>query len=333
MNDPVLRSGGAPPAPRRPWYRLAFGVAVTVGLLAALAGAVDLADVRDVLLGADPRWIAVGLVLYALLQSVRAVRFKLLAPDAPIGILLSVHAVQALLLRVMPMRTGELAFAWLMRRAGARGFAESLVGIVILRILDLASVTTIFAGGLIVWTGTVQGTSRSSVALAIGLGAVCAFVPLYVRHLLVLAHRLVDGSLSALRLTRLPRVQRGQRSLASAVDGARRLSNGVIWKSAGLTFVQWGVNFVLFGVVLDAMHIEVSSGQAVLGGTGSVLGGLLPLAGIGNFGPLEAGWSLGFAAVGVPTDAAITSALGFSVISFLYAVLVGAVGWLTLPRR
>ena len=32
-------------------------------------------------------------------------------------------------LRIMPMRTGELGFAWLMRRSGSAGFAQSLVGL------------------------------------------------------------------------------------------------------------------------------------------------------------------------------------------------------------
>lgn len=335
MNDPLpdlAREGAIAPASRRRWLRLALGFAVTVGLLAVLARELDLADVTAVLLGADLGWIALGLVLYVAIQALRAVRFKLLAPEAPMATLLSVHAVQALLLRVMPMRTGELGFAWLMRRSGASGFTESLVGIVLLRILDLAAVVAVFAGGLVAWSGTVHGASGQSAALIVGAGTVAALAPLYIRHLLILTHRVIDGALSAMRLTRLARVERGRRSLASAVEGVGRLSSVVLWQVTGLTVVQWGINFLLFRALLEAMSVDVSIAQTVLGGTASVLGGLLPLAGIGNFGPLEAGWSLGFAAVGVPTETAVASAFGFSVISFLYAVLVGAIGWVALPR-
>lgn len=324
------------PEPRgwraRTWLRLALGAAISVGLLALLAREVDLDDVRDVLVGADPAWIALGLALYLLLQVVRALRFKLLAPEAPMRVLLGVQSVQVLLLRVMPMRTGELGFAWLMRRSGAGGFVQSLVGIAVVRILDLASLLAMFAGGLLVWNGRVQGLSHLVMAGAIGAGALAALAPLYLRHLLVLAHRMLDGTLAGIRLTRLPAVQGGQHALASAIDGVKRLPHGVLWQANALSVVQNGINFLLFGVLLEAMGVHVSGAQVVLGGTGSALGGLLPLAGVGNFGPLEAGWSLGFAAVGVPTDAAIATAFGFSVISFGYALVTGAVGWVSLPR-
>lgn len=230
------------------------------------------------------------------------------------------------------MRTGELGFAWLMRRSGAVGFTQSLVSVVLLRILDLASVLAVFAVALAPFGGTFRDGAAPSTALAVGVGVVAALAPLYIRHLLVLAHRVFDGALAATRLTRLESVERGQRAVGSAVDSVRRLPARVLWQATALTLVQWAVNFALIWVLLEAMGIEVSLAQSILGGMGSVLGGLLPLAGVGNFGPLEAGWSLGFAAVGVPTDVAVASAFGFSVISFAYSLVIGAIGWLSLPR-
>ncbi|MCZ7687014.1 MAG: flippase-like domain-containing protein [Sandaracinaceae bacterium] len=321
-----------PRGKRRPWLRVALGLAVTAALLALLARYVDLEDVRDVLVGADLSWVALGLVLYVALQAVRAVRFKLLAPEASMRLLLGVHAVHALLLRVMPMRTGELGFAWLMRRSGAVGFTQSLVSVLLLRILDLASVLAVFAAALALFSGTFREDAAPNTALAIGVGVVAALAPLYLRHLLVLAHRVFDGALAATRLARVSSVERGQRSLRTAVASTGTIPQRVLWQVTGLTVVQWAINFALFWVLLEAMGIEVSVAQSILGGTGSVLGGLLPLAGVGNFGPLEAGWSLGFAAVGVETESAVASAFGFSVISFAYSVVVGAVGWISLPR-
>lgn len=318
---------------RRSALRLALGLVISGALFALLARFVDFGDVRAVLAGADPWWLLAGLALYALLQAMRALRYRLLAPSASMHALLSVHAVHALLLRVMPMRSGELGFPWLMRRAGAGGFTESLVGVLLVRLLDLASVLSVFAAALVLASGTFQSDSAPSAALAVTVGALAALAPVYLRHVLVLAHRVLGELLSALRLDRLGRVQRAERALAAAIEDVRRLPGHVLWQVTGLTLVQWGINFTLFWVLLAAMGIEVSLAQAILGGTGSVLGGLLPLAGIGNFGPLEAGWALGFAAVGVRTDQAVASAFGFSVISFGYALLVGALGWVTLPRR
>ena len=308
-----------------------LAIALSAGILAFLARQVDVDDVREVLVGADPAGLAVGLALYALLQAIRAVRYKLLAPAATMRVLVGAHCVHALLLRVMPMRTGELGFAWLMRRSGAAGFTESLVGVLLVRVLDLTSVLAVFCIALLLSSGTFAAGSAST-AGAVAVGAIAGLAPLYLQPLLALAHRVLHAVIGATGLARFERVARGSRSLTSAVEGARRIPLSVLWQVMGLTVVQWGVSFALIAVLLHAMGLDVSIAQAVLGGTGSIFGGLLPLAGVGSFGPLEAGWSLGFAAVGVAAEDAIASSFGYSVISFVYAALVGALGWIGLPR-
>lgn len=328
MSDGEEIAGGAP---RGRWLRLALAIAISAAILALLARHVDVDDVGAVLLNADPAGLGAGLGLYALLQSVRAVRYKLLAPAASMRVLLGVHAVHALLLRVMPMRTGELGFAWLMRRSGAGGFSDSLVGVALVRILDLAAVLAVFSVALVLFSGTFRADAEPSIALVVGVGAVAALAPLYVAPLLVLSHRALESALALTGMKRFARVARGSRALAAAVEAARQIRRRVLWQVTGLTIVQWGINFALIWVLLEAMGLHVSPAQAVLGGTGSVFGGLLPLAGVGNFGPLEAGWALGFAAVGVPTEQAVASGFGFSVISFTFSALTAVAGWLALP--
>ena len=300
-----------------------------MGLLGALAANVELSRVGRVFAALDGGWVGLGLALYVLLQCVRALRYRLLAPDAPARVLLGVHFVHALLLRVMPLRTGELGFAWLMRRHGA-GFARSLVGVLLVRVLDLATVLVVFAVGLLLFGG--MGTSSSTrPALVLVAAGAALLLPLYLQHLVRLGHRALDALLMLARLERIERVARARVALSDAVSWSATLPRALLWQLTGLTFVQWVVNFALFFVLLAAMGIETTFAQTVLGGTGSVLGGLLPLAGVGNFGPLEAGWSLGFASAGLDRDLAIASAFAFSVISFGYALVTAGAGWLVLP--
>lgn len=305
-----------------------LGVLGTTGLLGALAANVDWSRVGSVFAGLDVRWVGLGLALYLLLQCVRALRYRLLAPEASGRVLVGVHFVHALLLRVMPLRTGELGFAWLMRRQGA-GFARSLVGVLLVRVLDLATVLVVFAAGLLLFGGS-RGTHPTLVIAAAG---VALLLPLYLQHLVRFGHRALDALLVLARVDRIDRVGRARAALGDAVSWSATLPRSVLWQLTALTFVQWVVNFALFFVLLRAMRIDASFAQTVLGGTGSVLGGLLPLAGVGNFGPLEAGWSLGFAAAGLDRDLAIASAFGFSAISFGYALFTAALGALILPRR
>ena len=103
----------------------------------------------------------------------------------------------------------------------------------------------------------------------------------------------------------------------------------------------WAIGVALRGPiqgisVADFRQCLVQAGQVrllpIAMTTLTTIGGLLPLAGVGNFGTLETGWALGFAAVGVPTEDAVASAFAFSVITVGYAALTAALGWLTLPR-
>lgn len=321
-------SGQAPRAFRGGW-RLALGALGTVGLLGALAASVEWSRVGAVFARLDARWVGLGFALYVGLQCVRAFRYRLLAPAASVRVLVGVHFVHALLLRVMPLRTGELGFAWLMRRQGA-GFARSLVGVLLVRVLDLATVLVVFAAGLLLFGG-MGGSYGSRPGFVIAFAAAALLLPLYLQHLVRLGHRTLDALLVLVRLDRIGRIGRARAALSDAVSWSGTLSRGLLWQLTGLTFVQWGVNFAIFFVMLRAMRLDASFAQTVLGGTGAVLGGLLPLAGVGNFGPLEAGWSLGFAAAGLDRDLAIASAFAFSVISFGYALLTGAVGAAVLP--
>jgi len=335
VSTPKPRPDSEPPErPRRrvsPW-RVALGAAGSVGLLGVLISRADLDRVGAVFARVDLGWLALGFGLYVGLQAVRALRYRRLAPEASARVLLGVHFVHALLLRVMPLRTGELGFAWLMRRQGAGGFTQNLVGVLLLRILDLATVLAVFALALVTFGATLRSDARPSLPVAVTVGILAILAPLYIRHLVRAAHSVLDGILGATRLTGLARVRRAQGAVQEAVRWSSELPSGVLWQLTGLTTVQWAVNFVLFGVLLAAMGVDVTAAQTMLGGTGSVLGGLLPLAGVGNFGPLEAGWSVALAAVGVPMELAIASAFGFSVISFGYAALTALAGWLMLPR-
>lgn len=324
----------APPGGRSTtwWVRLAIGLLATAGLLWALGSQIDARRAWGLTSQADPTWVAIGFGLYALLVFIRSVRYRVIAPEIPLSTLLSVHGVHVLLLRVMPFRTGELGFGWLMRRGGAAGFSRSLVGLLMLRILDFAALLVLFAVGLVTFGGAAFTEGRVAVLPWVMLGLFALAAPLYLRWTLRLAVRAMSGLLALTRLDRVERVAGLAEKIRDAVAWAQTVRTATLFRATAWTSLQFAVNYAIFYALMAAMHIDVTFAQTVLGGTGSAIGGLLPLAGIGNFGTLETGWALGFAAVGVPTEDAIASAFAFSVITVGYAAVTAVVGWLTLPR-
>jgi uncharacterized membrane protein YbhN (UPF0104 family) len=326
-----------PSAPQASWARrwlprIVVGLVVSGALIAALLTQVDVARVGEVLTGMDARLLALGLAVYVVLGVIRAWRIHVLLPGAPMGSLYAIASVHQLLLRILPMRSGELGFAWLMRRSGEAGFAQSLVALMVLRVLDLTTVLVIWAVSLVAFDQMGAG-SRQSVGAVVAVAIAGVAIAATVKPLLRVGHRVADGLIGALRLDRFARVARAQRSLAEAVGWSGTLPARVLWQATALTVVQWLVSFAFVFVIALAARLEVTPAQAVLGGVGTTVGSMLPVPGIGTFGGLEAGWAAGFALVGVPTEEAIASAFSFSVVSLGYSIVTAAAGWAILARR
>jgi glycosyltransferase 2 family protein len=318
--------------PARRWLlRIVVGVIVSGALLGVLLTQVDVRRVGAVLAGMRADMLLAGFFVYVVLGIVRAVRVRLLIPNAPLSSFYAITSVHQLLLRILPMRTGELGFAWLMRRSGGAGFAQSLVGLILLRVLDVTTIFVIYAVAALAFE-RMHGSARSTLAIvALTLAGIA--LALSARALLGLAHRIVDRVVVALRLHRFGTIDRIRGALADAVAWSATLPRRVLWQATALTFVQWLVAFFFVFVLALAARLDVTASQATLGGVGTVLGSMVPLPGIGTFGGLEAGWAAGFSLAGVPREDAIASAFGYSVASLVYSVATALPGWIWLELR
>jgi uncharacterized membrane protein YbhN (UPF0104 family) len=73
--------------------------------------------------------------------------------------------------------------------------------------------------------------------------------------------------------------------------------------------------------------------SVIFASTFAILTTVLPFQGLGNFGTLEAGWTLGFVAVGVSREMAISSGFTYHFVIILYFVVWGLWGFLSSRSR
>ena len=66
------------------------------------------------------------------------------------------------------------------------------------------------------------------------------------------------------------------------------------------------------------------------GSSAAIVGSTVPISGLGTFGALEGGWTAGFVAVGVESATAASTAIIMSGLTLLFAVILGAIGWVAL---
>ena len=321
-----------PRTPRRFWLKAVVGLAITGALVAFLVRFIDPAQLATMLAATRLDLCLAGFGLWLVLYLARTWRMVLLAPRTPPLTMLCIASVHNFLLRVMPMRTGDLSWAILVKRAGAAGLGESLLNLLLLRILDITSVLVFFATALALDRGGVyQGDHRAGLLWAlVAAGAFLLFI-LLMGPLLRTGLTVLGWGCGLLGIHKNPRIKGLLDNIRKAVATFSEARPRVLIMSGISSFVVWLLTYAVFFVGMRALGLPVSIGQVVLGATGGVVTGFLP-GGIGSFGTLEAGWTLGFVLVGLGRSEAAASGFGVSLITFAYAGIMAAMAWPLLGR-
>lgn len=102
--------------------------------------------------------------------------------------------------------------------------------------------------------------------------------------------------------------------------------------SFALSLGGWLLVAAYTGVLASGMGTELSPRQVLLAVVGAALGAAIPLAGLGNLGPLEAGFASALSLGGIPMQEAL--ALGFALHfwTLLFQLLLGAAAFFALFR-
>jgi hypothetical protein len=315
--------------PRRRAWRVVAAAVVTAGLVTLIAFAVPYDEVVDALAAFSPAWLVPLVAAYGLSFAARAARFRALGVDLSLPALVGVSAIHQFFNRVMPFRTGELAFPVLVRRLCGASLVEGLAVVVLCRLLDLAFVASSFLVALL-------GVPAARAAVGpTGTVLIAALVPVLLAGYLFLPS--LGGRLARRLATRFADrrpgwAERLERT-AGTLDGVRRISRRSFLGAVGWTVLQWTATVVAFWAAVASVDIAIGPAEVVVGSSVAVLAGVLPIGGLGSFGTLEAGWTAGFVLVGVPAGPAVASALVLSGVTFAAGAVLAGASWAALSRR
>lgn len=319
---------------QRPWaiwlVRIALGVLITAATFWLLFTYIDADTLRQLFTKLDGGYLFVGIVLFAGTYLTRALRFRVLVPQAPFSTMLFISCAHNALLRIMPLRTGDLSYAFLLKRSGLSTFGSGIMSLIVVRLIDAAMVLVLFAIALSFSQRLYLGDPRRAIVAALSVAALGFFCTLFLGRLLALALSLFQIMLRACHLETHRFSTVFVRFFEQALQGFRDLPQRTMLRVVLLSLLVWLLQFSLIFAIIRMFSIPMTVAQSVLGGTAGIASGFLPLGGIGSFGTLEAGWTLGFVLVGVERSIAIASGLGYSLITFVYALVFGVIGWIGL---
>jgi uncharacterized protein (TIRG00374 family) len=293
----------------------------SLSLLALLLWKAGVWNVLGVLRRSDPSWLALAMVSYLVAYLGRALRFRCLLRQnrGGFGRLAQVVCWHNLCNQLLPARTGELSFVYLVRQRKLDTAVSGLSALLVSRILDVITVLLFLGVALLVQRVDVFGL-RPSVFWLLAILIVVAFIGSLRRFSSFLTW-LVQKSGPIFRLLRIARLS--ERLGEAALEFRRMESGGVYGKSFAWALFLWTFQFFTFYALMVSFGVFLSFWRVVIGSAAAALAGFIPSA-IGSFGPLEAGWALGFALVGVQLRVGLATGFAMHVVVLGFSTVFAA---------
>ncbi len=300
-------------------------------------------DVAKAIRGVDPLWYGVALAVQLCIYPLRAARFACLLNHegwqgqqqhaAPVA-LVPVTMAHSLLAYLLPAKVGEASLMWYLGRGWGVPASRGTAVLIVSRLLDLVCVTGFLAvaclvvgyAGLaqaapkLVWLGWILLPMAAAMAWSLSRGA--QLVGLGRGLLRPLCDRL--GSVGA----------GGQRLLGRLQDAlgeipGKRLLRAALW-SQGI----WVGVFLFYALLARGFGLEhLTLAEATFGAGLAILFSLLPISAFAGFGSQDAGWVIGFVAMGVERGLAAESGLAIHLIYAAHIVVLGVLGHAWARRR
>ncbi len=309
--------------------RWLVAVAVSVLLIGGLVWFAPPRELWRVVSGAHAGWLVAAAGLYAGVLAARWVRLAGLVDVDRLSAhrleLLWASAGHSFATQLLPVRSGELAFPVLWRRATGESLARGTVYLTAIRVVELGIVVPLYALGLGVWLSgegiadggwIVWGLGGFGMALLVGLP-----------WLLRVALRIARWVLEQTALRRVEALEPLREAVPQAAEAVAGLGPGRRLWLVATSLVMWGLMFGVFAATLAACGLDLSLAQIVVGSGGGIVGNLAPVGGIGSVGTMEAGWTAAFEATGAPTAPIVAAGMLVHVLVIAGTGLATAVGW------
>jgi uncharacterized membrane protein YbhN (UPF0104 family) len=258
-------------------------------------------------------------LLYALFASaavyiMRSVRIRVLYPQIIWSAILVAVATQTFLLRILPMRLGELGLAVLLQKRGHLPLGEGMVLLVWLR---LSEVCVLLIACMMAWYQQGYGSAIHLLwYLILALSILWIFLPS-----VKLCCRYLNHYLSTTLVLQEKKSIQKLQAICDHIVHTQSLSS-VDWMRLALSSaIIMGLQCILFYFLLKACGVLVSWPAVIIGSSFAHIAGAIPAPTLGNIGTHESGWVIGFTLVGVSLPYATLTAIISQGFTFICAGL------------
>lgn len=302
-----------------------IAISITFFILYVLLSQVNVKDIINIIITINPGYLAIGFLLYSISYALRALRFYfLLNREVKIKDLFCITCIHNLTNSILPARTGELSYIYLLKRNHKRPTEEGAATLIEARIFDMIAISLICL---------ISATIPRELPEPImgGMEAIVLFTAFLLILLVIFSHsdlivmtlRIAAGFLN---LNKKPSIDHLFRKMDLIANILEHMNLNKFFLCTLISIGSWMASYSVIYVLVIAMSINLPIGIVLLASTFSLLTSILPIQGFGGFGTMEGSWTIGFMLFGVSRDLAISSGFGVHIVTILYFLILGLIG-------
>jgi len=310
-----------------------FAVLITVVLVTLLFTQINMEDVITTLKNINPILLIAGFFIYTGSYILRAWRFHvLLNRDISIRNIFPIVCAHNMLNNLLPARTGELSYIYFLKKEEGRTTGEALGTLIIARFFDFIIITIFFLLFFLFVGYIVPGFS---ILIFTGIVFLLVVVVLLI-GLLFYGDAMFVRAKKILKFFDFNTVQMGtfvSKKCEEMITCFNAFTKGKKSNLLSVFFLSlgiWSLSYLLFYLLAISMNINLGVIPILFASSFAVFSTVLPIQGIGGFGTMEGGWALGFIAVGIPNEMAISTGFAFHLIILIYTLILGSVGYMKI---
>lgn len=303
----------------------------TIALPIFLLSYINIDDVVNIITNIKPIYLLVGLILYACSYYLRSLRFWiLLKGEVSLSNLLKIVCVHNMMNNLLPARTGELSYIYLLKKIHKRNVGEGIATLVVARVFDFLLIVGIFLSASILLQFYIIKNGMFYVIFAVIILLICVSLLIClmkadkIKTTELFEKMLDDDNLNETTLNNhiLSKIKEIINSFALIGDAGLL----IYFKIFITTLSLWGSLYLFYFCLAIGMNLEIHFIPAVFASSFAVFSTILPIQGIGGFGTVEGGWAIGFILIGLPETVAVASGFGFHIIVLVYTIIFGICG-------
>ncbi|MBE9503510.1 MAG: flippase-like domain-containing protein [Proteobacteria bacterium] len=272
--------------------------------------------------------VVIGFVFYAISYLLRAFRFKvLLQKELKIGTLFNIVAVHTMWTNLLPFRSGELSYFYLLKKkGGAASYVSGVPSLVLARLFDLVAISLLFLISFI----AVETFPRE--LKIIGFVLFCLLLALLVFLIFLVSQRerflgRLKFYILKFKLDKIKAVEKLLGRSEEILEGFKMVrSSKTLCLTALFSLLIWLFVYFFNYSLIRAVGVEVSILQVFFISSFFVLAGLFPIHGWAGFGTTEGIWVLMIIWFGLTKEMAIVTGFQLHLMALVFVVLLGVLG-------